>query len=96
MNAAVDPMMGLLAKIGFTTTGHTGEDVVLSIFDPNGNRPAGVMENTEIDPYIERSVGLDLKATMRNIFVDANASYKEKTPKFLRMPLRILQISDWW
>jgi alkaline phosphatase len=78
LNAVVGPMMALRSKIGFTTTGHTGEDVVLSVFDPTGNRPTGVMENTEIASYIARSMGLDLKATTDKIFVDAVAAFKAK------------------
>lgn len=78
LNAVIGPMMGIRSKIGFTTTGHTGEDVVLSVFDPNGNRPTGVMENTEVASYIEKSLGIDLKATTGKLFVDALEAFKAK------------------
>lgn len=39
--------------IGWTTTGHTGEDVFLGIFAPDGVRKiSGVRENTDIPGYI--------------------------------------------
>jgi alkaline phosphatase len=78
LNAVIGPMMGTRAKIGFTTGGHTGEDVVLSVYDPSGNRPTGVIENVEIAKYIERSLGLDLAATTNQLFVEAESAFAAK------------------
>ena len=38
MNYVVGPMIASRAKIGFTTNGHTGEDVTLYVHDPAGSR----------------------------------------------------------
>ncbi len=38
--------------IGFTTYGHTGEDVFLSIYDPTNNRPTGLVKNDELNKYL--------------------------------------------
>ncbi len=78
LNYAVGPMMGNRAKIGFTTGGHTGEDVVLSVYDPSGNRPTGVIENVEIARYIERSLALDLASATNRLFVEAETAFAAK------------------
>ncbi len=43
---------------GFTTGGHTGEEVLLAIYDPSGKRPTGLMRNTELAGYMSRSLKL--------------------------------------
>ncbi len=78
LNSVIGPMMGARAKIGFTTGGHTGEDVVLSVYDPSGNRPMGVIENVEIARYVERSLGLDLSATTDRLFAEAESAFAAK------------------
>lgn len=42
--------------IGWTTTGHTSEDVFLGVFSPNGQRPSGVIDNTDVFHYISNSL----------------------------------------
>lgn len=44
--------------IGFTTGGHTGEDVFLAVYHPEGNRPAGTIQNTEINRYMQQLLGI--------------------------------------
>ena len=65
--------------IGWTTTGHTGEDVFLGVYAPKGvNRLTGVVENTDVSRYIARVAGLgDLDA-------DSNYFYRisEKSTEF--------------
>jgi len=50
--------------IGWTTTGHTGEDVFLGIYAPKGTqRISGVVENTDVSKFICKQLNLgDLKA----------------------------------
>ncbi|MDD2411659.1 MAG: alkaline phosphatase [Bacteroidales bacterium] len=38
--------------IGWTTTGHTGEDVFLAIYHPHQYRPTGLVQNTDINRYM--------------------------------------------
>ncbi len=38
--------------IGFTTHGHTGEDVMLAAYHPANYRPSGVIKNTELHHYL--------------------------------------------
>jgi len=58
----------LLAKImteatcfGFTTGGHTGEDVFLATYHPMGDRPVGVFHNFEINDYLCKLLNLENK-----------------------------------
>jgi len=45
--------------IGWTTTGHTGEDVFLGIYAPSGvNKKTGVVDNTDIPKYICKELNL--------------------------------------
>lgn len=78
MNYAVGPMISKRAHIGWTTGGHTGEDVVLYIYAPDGDRLSGVVENTEIPKYIARRLGVDLQAATASLFVPARASFEAK------------------
>lgn len=78
LNAVVGPLMASRAKIGFTTGGHTGEDVVLSVLDPDENRPTGVIDNTGIASYMERSLGVSLAATTKRLFVEAESAFSAK------------------
>ncbi len=71
LNYVVGPMVGARAKIGYTTGGHTGEDVVLYAFDPRGERPTGLVDNTEIGKYLAESMGVDLNAATNRLFTDA-------------------------
>ena len=44
---------------GFTTGGHTGEEVFLAVYDPTPNRLMGHKTNVELNHYLRQSVGLD-------------------------------------
>lgn len=58
-------MVSALAKImndrtyfGFTTGGHTGEEVFLAAFHPQGDVPMGMYTNYEINDYLYKALGL--------------------------------------
>lgn len=44
---------------GFTTGGHTGEDVVLAVYNPKGEIPTGLLTNIELNKYICEVIGLN-------------------------------------
>lgn len=44
---------------GFTTKGHTAEDVFLGVYHPNGTVPHGVLLNTELNRYLCALWGLE-------------------------------------
>lgn len=43
---------------GFTTGGHTGEEVLLAAYHPEGDVPMGHLKNTEINDYLFKVSGL--------------------------------------
>lgn len=69
LNYVVGPMISKRAHIGWTTNGHTGDDVVLYVYDPTGERPTGVIHNVDIARYIEKSLILDLGSASRRLFI---------------------------
>ncbi|MEJ5300120.1 MAG: alkaline phosphatase [Thermodesulforhabdaceae bacterium] len=71
-NYVAGPIISKRAHIGWTTNGHTGEDVVLYIYaPPRQKRLTGVIENTYIAKYMEKAMGLDLAATTNRLLTSA-------------------------
>lgn len=44
---------------GFTTGGHTGEEVLMAAWHPQGDIPRGNIRNTELNQYLQRVSGLE-------------------------------------
>lgn len=71
---------------GFTTTGHTGEEVFLAVYDPTPNRLMGHKTNVELNHYLRRTLGLetsleDLTAAYFAKHTDVFAGYEYKLGK---------------
>ncbi len=58
--AALGSMLSKRCNIGWTTVGHTGEDVVLYSYLPGNERVTGLIENTEITKIITDAWGTPL------------------------------------
>lgn len=79
MNYVAGPIIAKRAKIGFTTTGHTGEETQLYSYAPNAaDRLAGTVQNTDIALYMARALGVDLAKATASLFVEAEAAFKAK------------------
>lgn len=78
MNYTVGPIISKRSGIGWTTGGHTGGDVVLYTYAPNGDRPTGVIDNTDVAKYMARVLGLDLGAVTERLFVKAKPAFAAK------------------
>jgi len=78
LNSVVGPMISKRAHIGWTTNGHTGEDVVLYVYSPINDRLTGVIENTDIARYMERVLGLNLQETTKKLFVPARTAFEAR------------------
>ena len=50
--AAIGKLIARDTYVGFTTHGHTGEDVLLAAYHPINYRPTGVTKNTELHGYM--------------------------------------------
>ena len=46
--------------IGFVSGGHTGEDLFLAVYNPNGQQPSGHLEASELCEYMCRLSGLPM------------------------------------
>lgn len=58
------------SDIGFTTGGHTGEDLALYIYTPDKkNRLTSTVDNTVLANYTAKLMGLDLDEASRELFV---------------------------
>lgn len=78
MNATVGPMISDRANIGWTTTGHTGEDVPLFIYAPDQDRLTGVVQNTDIALYIAKKLGVSLSETTAELFIPVRQAFEAK------------------
>ncbi|MDD4415485.1 MAG: alkaline phosphatase [Proteiniphilum sp.] len=76
---------------GFTTGGHTGEEVLLAAYHPQGDVPGGHLMNTQINEYLQKVSGLErsLQELTDRIFVKhselfsgLNYSIDRKDPDF--------------
>lgn len=78
LNEVVGPIISKRAKLGWTSHGHTGNDVALYMYHPRNHRMMGVIDNSDIAKYIEEVLGLDLKATTDRLFVNAHEALTKK------------------
>jgi len=78
--SAVSVQLGHLisarARIGWTTVGHNGADVMLFAYGPE--RPTGLVENTAIGEGIAKYLGIDFQQLQRRLFVDAAPVLSER------------------
>lgn len=66
-------IMSTLCFIGFTTGGHTGEDVPLYVYAPDTvERPTGLIDNTDVSKYAATCLGLNLDKTTKELFVEVS------------------------
>ncbi|PFD34281.1 alkaline phosphatase [Bacillus cereus] len=77
--ADVGPILTTLlanrANLGFTTGGHTGEDVFLYSYGPQ--KPYGLVQNTDIAKTMARAMGFQLGDITKKLFLDAETSFKK-------------------
>ncbi|MFB6732174.1 alkaline phosphatase [Bacillus mobilis] len=63
------------ANIGFTTGGHTGEDVFLYSYGPQ--KPYGLIQNTDIAKTMAKAMGFNLEEVTNNLFVESESAFKQ-------------------
>jgi len=65
--------------IGFTTGGHTGEEVFLAAYHPEDTRPTGMITNVELNHYLAAMMGLSgqLDVLTDSCFVPHQEVFKE-------------------
>ncbi|MFE9078012.1 alkaline phosphatase [Bacillus mobilis] len=63
------------ANIGFTTGGHTGEDVFLYSYGPQ--KPYGLIQNTDVAKTMAKAMGFNLEEVTNKLFVDSESAFKQ-------------------
>ncbi|WP_439873564.1 alkaline phosphatase [Bacillus mycoides] len=63
------------ANIGFTTGGHTGEDVFLYSYGPQ--KPYGLVQNTDIAKIMAKAMGFQLEEITKKLFLDAETAFRQ-------------------
>ncbi len=74
---------------GFTTSGHTGEEVFLAVFDQTANRLTGHVSNIDINRYLHQSLGL--KQPLAEL---SDQYFAKHTDVFNGYPFSIVQGKD--
>jgi alkaline phosphatase len=62
------------ANIGFTTGGHTGEDVFLYSYGPQ--KPEGLIQNIDIAKTMAKAMGFNLEEVTNKIFLESEQAFK--------------------
>lgn len=71
--------MSKRSKIGWTTTGHEGEDVMLGIYSPdNKGRLTGLVDNTDLADYMAASMGFNMAELNKTLIVNAAKAFEAK------------------
>lgn len=78
LNNVVGPIISQRALIGWTSHGHTGNDVVLYMYHPKGYRYYGVIDNTDINKYMQVVLDIDLPETTEELFARAYDAFTAK------------------
>ncbi|OOZ89538.1 alkaline phosphatase [Bacillus cereus] len=63
------------ANIGFTTGGHTGEDVFLYSYGPK--KPYGLIQNTDVAKTMAKAMGFNLEEVTNKLFVESELAFKQ-------------------
>src|SRR5690606_29555718 len=69
-------MLSERANLGYTTGGHTGEDVFLYAYGPS--KPTGLVDNTALAASMSAHLGFELERVTDELFVNAEESFKQK------------------
>ena len=56
--AEIAKILRKYTHVGFSSSGHTGEDVFLAVYNPNDQRPEGFMLSTDVNRYMRKVLGL--------------------------------------
>jgi alkaline phosphatase len=74
MNYVLGPIISQRSIIGWTTNGHTGEDVFLYAYGLN--KPLGLIENKQLAYICANNLGYDLDKADSKLFVEASSAFK--------------------
>ncbi len=73
MNYVVGPIISQRSSIGWTTNGHTGEDIFFWYY--GYKKPLRLIENTDIAKMCAHRMGFDLQDVDKKLFVEAGQAF---------------------
>lgn len=76
VGAEMTKLLANRANIGFTTGGHTGEDVFMYSYGPS--KPTGLVENTDLAKKMAEFMGFDLQKLSNKLYMNAKDSFEKK------------------
>ena len=76
LSATLVQLLSTRANLGYTTGGHTGDDVFLYAYGPN--KPTGLVENTELAQIMARTMGFDLEDVTNTLYIEAQTALTSK------------------
>ncbi len=85
LDELIGPMLSRRSAVGWTTTGHTGGDVSLAVYHPRGERPSGVVDNTEVNHYMQRLFSLNLDTLSAEYYIEAESAFLELGARVTRV-----------
>ena len=101
MLATLIEIMNARTYFGFTTGGHTAEEVFLAVYHPHGDIPVGMNTNIDINRYMQDLLGLQTKLPdlTKQIFakhtdVFTNPAYKVTIDKSASEEMPVLVIKN--
>ena len=74
LNSVLGPIISARSIIGWTTGGHTGEDVFLYAYGPHNI--SGLIENKDLAYICANTLGYNLDQADNNLFVEAGSAFK--------------------
>ncbi|WP_413368065.1 alkaline phosphatase [Lysinibacillus sp. 3P01SB] len=74
--ATMTKLLAERANIGYTTGGHTGDDVFLYAYGPN--KPTGLVENTDLANIMAETMGFKLDQLTSSLYIDAKPALEKK------------------
>ena len=72
-NTVLGHLLSERSILAWTTTGHTGEDVMLYAYGPN--KPSGLIENTRLATLCAESMGFNLDEVDQRLYVEATSLF---------------------
>ena len=76
LSATLAQLLSTRANLGYTTGGHTGDDVFLYAYGPN--KPTGLVENTDLANIMARTMDFDLDDLTNTLYTEAQTALTNK------------------
>ena len=76
LGATMVQLLATRANIGYTTGGHTGDDVFLYAYGPN--KPTGLVDNTDLAKVMAEAMGFNLPELTDKLYIEAESALVAK------------------